>query len=90
MPTSSSAQQDGDPVKDGAVGLTAGLCTLVYTPVKIVYAAVGLPLAGVVFVLSGFNGDASGRLATAAIGGDYVVTPDHIMRRKTLRLIGGP
>ncbi len=70
------------------VGLGAGACTLVYTPVKIVYVGSGLIVSGLVYLWSVGDVARAGRVALVAVGGDYVVTPDHLTGDRNLRFTG--
>ena len=69
-------------------GISAGLCTLVYTPIKIVYAAGGLVAAPLVYLYSAGNGEATVRVARTSLRGDYVVTPGHLKNDRPLRFFG--
>ncbi len=70
-------------VEEGATsrflkGLGAGICTLVYTPVKVAYAAASIPLGVLVFAWSAGDGEMAVRVIATATAGDYVVTPSHL------------
>jgi hypothetical protein len=65
-------------------GVGAGLCTLVYTPLKVAYAATAIPLGGLVWLWSVGDTDVTRRVVLRATGGDYVVTPEHLKRERTL------
>jgi len=64
------------------------LCTLVYSPVKIAYAASGL-LVGSMAWLWSFGSDRVSRpIYRAALKGDYVVLPEHLTGSKKLEFRG--
>jgi hypothetical protein len=69
-------------------GLGSGLCTLVYTPLKVAYAATAIPIGGLVWIWSVGDTDAAGRLIGGALSGDFVVTPDHLKRERSLSFRG--
>ena len=71
-----------------AAGPAAGLCTLIYSPLKITYAALGLVIGGIAWGLSAGDASVLHALVTPSIRGDYVVTPDHIRRRRKLEFFG--
>ncbi len=73
---------------DSAAGAAAGLCTLIYSPLKMTYAALGLVIGGIAWGLSAGDASVLHALVTPSIRGDYVVTPDHILRRRTLEFFG--
>jgi len=69
-------------------GLGAGLCTLVYTPVKVAYAAGAIPLGGLVWIFSVGDAKIAASVITRATAGDFVVTPEHLKRERPLVFIG--
>lgn len=69
-------------------GLSAGLCTLVYTPIKVAYAATAIPLGGLVWIFSAGNVESATRVIVSATTGDFVVTPEHLQGSRTLNFIG--
>lgn len=68
----------GGVAQEGGTGVGAMLVTLVYAPIKLVYATGGLVLAGLTWVWTGGDSYTAGRIARKAVGGDYVVTPSHL------------
>jgi hypothetical protein len=76
------------PSSGGFVGVGAMLCTLVYSPLKLSYAATGAAVGGLAWVWSLGNRRVSGPIFTAALKGDYVVTPAHLRRERSLRFTG--
>ncbi len=80
---------EGDGASAAAVaGPVAGLCTLIYSPLKMTYAALGLVIGGIAWGLSAGDASVLHALVTPSIRGDYVVTPDHIRRRRKLEFFG--
>ncbi len=71
-----------------AVGAAAGLCTLLYSPLKITYAALGLVIGGIAWGLSAGDANVLHALVTPSIRGDYVVTPEHSRGRRNLEFFG--
>ena len=69
-------------------GLGSGICTLVYTPLKVVYAASAIPLGGLVYTWSVGDAEMAGRVIGRATAGDFVVTPDHLKGNRRLDFIG--
>lgn len=89
----SPAVAAGDPRDQGAgthfaVGLGAGLLTLLYTPIKIVYATTSLPLGGLVYCFSVGDMEMTKRVMLSGTGGTYVVTPEHLRGDKTFVFVG--
>jgi hypothetical protein len=71
------------------VGVGAALCTLVYSPVKVVYATGGLVVSGLAWLWTLGDGDIAGSIFRSSVGGDYVVTPSHLEGERDLRFRGG-
>jgi hypothetical protein len=69
-------------------GLGSGICTLVYTPLKVAYAASAIPLGGLVYTWSVGDAEMAGRVIGRATAGDFVVTPDHLKGNRSLDFIG--
>ena len=71
-------------------GVGAAVCTLGYTPVKVVYAVATVPIAGLVYLLSVGDAETTKQLLMRAGRGDYVVTPEHLRRERPLLFFGKP
>ena len=69
-------------------GLGSGICTLLYTPLKVAYAASAIPLGGLVYLWSVGDAEMTGRVIGRATAGDYVVTPEHLKRERRLVFMG--
>ena len=72
----------------GIVGVGSVICTLVYSPLKVAYAASGLVVSGLAWMWTLGDTSVSGPIYTAAIGGDYVLMPSHLEGRQDLHFIG--
>jgi hypothetical protein len=72
----------------GLTGIGASLCTLVYAPLKVAYAAGGAVISGFAWAWTLGETDVSGPILRAAVRGDYVVTPSHLEGRRDLRFVG--
>lgn len=75
-------------VSSALLGAGAGLCTLVYTPLKIGYAGSGLAVSGLVYLWSVGDSARAGRLVRFVLGGDYVITPDHLKGERPVHFTG--
>ena len=69
-------------------GALSALTSLVYAPVKIVYAVGGLVVGGFAWVFSAGDNDVVRTVTTPAVRGDYVVTPEHLRGERPLEFIG--
>lgn len=76
------------PWQDMGWGLGSVVTTLFYSPLKIVYAGLGLVTSGFGYVLSAGNARVASNILDPAIGGDYIVTPGHLKGEKKLAFMG--
>jgi hypothetical protein len=88
-PTPAAAEGDeGGAISKFFVGIGAGLCTLVYTPVKVAYAVTAIPIAGLVYMWSVGNTEMPERVIRSGTQGNFVVTPDHLRGNQRLGFVG--
>ena len=78
----------GDTASEAGIGVGAALCSLVYGPVKIVYATLGLVFGGMAWGLSGGDSEVRDAVVMPAVRGDYVVTPQILRGKRRLEFIG--
>ena len=81
-------QHDEATWENGGLGAAAVLCSLVYGPVKVATAVLGLVVGGLSFPLSGGDSDVTMRVINTSVRGDYVVTPAHLRGEKPLEFWG--
>lgn len=77
-----------DTAAEAGIGAASALSTLIYGPVKIVYATLGLLIGGTAWGLSGGDNDVLAAVVTPAVRGDYVVTPSHLRMERGLEFYG--
>jgi hypothetical protein len=70
------------------MGALAAVSTLIYGPLKIAYATLGLVIGGTAWGLSGGDQVVLDSVMTASVRGDYVVTPEHIRMERSLEFYG--
>jgi hypothetical protein len=88
-PTSAhAAGKEGGAISKFFVGIGAGLCTLVYTPLKVVYAVAAIPVSGLVYMWSVGNSEMSGRVMRSGTQGNFVLTPEHLRGNQSLAFVG--
>ncbi len=73
---------------DSGIGALSALATLIYGPVKLVYATGGLLIGGLAWGLSGGDAQVARAVITPAIHGDYVITSDIIRGRRMPEFYG--
>ncbi len=64
--------------EDAGMGTATVGANLLYVPAKLVYATLGGITGGFAYVLTGANYEVAERVWTPSLGGNYVVTPDHL------------
>ncbi len=74
--------------KEGGLGAAAALTSLVYGPVKIVYATGGTLIAGFAWVFSGGDGDVAETVLVRAVRGTYVITPETLQGQREIEFVG--
>jgi len=73
---------------EAGYGILAGLTSLVYAPVKVVYAVGGALVGGFAWLFSAGDNDVARAVVTPAVRGDYVVTPSNLRGEEDLEFIG--
>lgn len=88
VPAASQAGSSGEITKQAGLGVGSALVSLVYTPVKIVYALGGLVVGGLAWVFSGGDNHVAEVVLTPSLLGDYVVTPKQLVGDDTIEFFG--
>jgi hypothetical protein len=88
VPTAARADMGSGLPNEGGIGAVAALSTLLYGPVKLTYAALGLFVGGAAWGLSGGDQAVLEAVVNPAVRGDYVVTPEHIRLERSLEFYG--
>jgi hypothetical protein len=83
-----AASEDSGALSKFFFGITAAVCTLVYTPLKIVYAVTSIPLAGLVYTWSVGDTEMTERVVRSGTQGNWVVTPEHIRGQRSIDFVG--
>ena len=85
----SGAQADESASNSGFFfGTSSGILTLVYTPVKLAYAAASIPVGGLVYVWTAGNSEVTSRVIRNGTRGTFVLTPDHLRGDKDINFMG--
>ena len=82
------AQANESVAREGGWGLLAGLGTLVYSPVKVIYGGTGIVFGAIAYGLSGGDKQVWSSVVTPAIRGDYVLQPAHLRGEQPLEFMG--
>lgn len=71
-------------------GVGAALASVFYIPAKVTYAGLGLLTGGLGYVLTGGRADVANNIIYPAVGGHYVVTPNHLKGTEPIYFVGAP
>lgn len=85
---SSPAAADEGMTSEAGLGAASALSTLIYGPVKLLYAASGLIFGGIAWGLSGGDSAVMTAVVTPAVRGDYVITPRHLRMEDRIEFFG--
>jgi hypothetical protein len=73
---------------EAGLGAASALSTLIYGPVKLLYAASGLIFGGIAWGLSGGDSAVMTAVVVPAVRGDYVITPRHLRMEDRIEFFG--
>jgi len=82
------AEDDTSPAGEAGLGIGSGLLTLVYFPLKVVYAVLGGVVGGFTYVLTGGDLETAKTVWDPSIYGTYVITPAHLKGDEAVRFYG--
>lgn len=86
-PPSSASTEGGTPSDAGMLAM-AGLSTLLYFPLKAVFAISGGIVGGLTYVFTGGNEQAAKSVWNTSLYGTYIITPDHLQGNRPIRFLG--
>ena len=72
--------------QDVAYGAGSVFCTLLYAPFKLAFCVVGAVTSALTLPFGGPS--TAGKVATAACGGTWVITPDTLRGKEQVRFVG--
>jgi hypothetical protein len=82
------AQANEGVESEGGWGALAATASLLYGPVKVCYAAMGLTVGGLAWGLTGGDRQVMDPIITASVRGDYVITPAHLRGEQRIEFLG--
>jgi len=74
--------------REGGLGAAAAISSLVYAPVKLLYAAGGLIFGGIAWGLTAGDSEVAGTIFTRSVRGTYVITPEILTGEQSLEFVG--
>jgi hypothetical protein len=88
--TQPMAEESSKTSEDPSLGLqiASGALSILYTPLKIVYAGLGGFMGGFAYALTGGNEEVAQSVWDASLGGTYWLTPDHLQGKEPIRFKG--
>lgn len=87
--TAGTTAQPAEPVTEElGYGVGSALATVLYIPLKVTYAGLGLLTGGLGYVLTGGRADVASNIIYPAVRGNYVVTPSHLKGTEPIYFVG--
>ena len=80
-----ASSSQADYLSDAGMGVLTLGSNVLYVPAKLSYAVLGGVTGSFAYVLTGSNYQVAERIWTPSIGGDYVLTTDHLRGQETIR-----
>jgi len=84
----SSVSTEGGDTSSAGMQVAAGFSTLLYFPLKAVFAIGGGIVGGLTYAFTGGDENAAKRVWTTSMYGTYIITPDHLRGDKPVRFLG--
>jgi hypothetical protein len=84
----SNVRSEGSLPADAALGFASFLASIPYGAAKIGYAITGAVAGGLEYLYAGGKTPAVEEIWDSALGGTYILTPDHLRGKKEISFIG--
>jgi len=88
LSSAAAAQAEASGAEDLGYGVGAVATSMLYTPLKVAYAGLGLVAGGVGYVVTGGREDVANNLIQPAIGGNYVINGNQLRGREPVVFVG--
>ena len=79
---------EGGTASGAGMQVAAGLCTIVYLPIKAAFAIGGGIVGGLTYLFTGGNENAAKSVWTTSMYGTYLITPEHLQGDRAIRFLG--
>lgn len=89
-PLEESSLRKTETRNEAGYGIGSVFANVFYMPAKVTYAGLGLITGGLGYVLSGGSTEVANRIIYPAVGGHYVVTPNHLKGTEPIYFVGAP
>jgi hypothetical protein len=99
LPVLATAQDSAEPAgtppevatrQELGYGFGSVVASVLYSPLKVTYAGLGLLTGGLGYVLSAGRTDVANNIIFPAVKGNYVITPSHLKGEEPVVFIGAP
>ena len=87
---SSSESTEGGTASSAGMQAAAGFSTLLYLPLKAVFAMSGGIVGGLAYLFSGLDENSAKKVWNTTLYGTYIITPEHLQGDKPIRFLGVP
>ena len=87
--TPAAAKKPDGMAKEAGLGAGAAICSMVWTPLKLTHAVVGVVAGGLGFLVTGGDTEVWKRVSSKTLTGDYVITPKILSGKQRLHFSGG-
>lgn len=87
-PPPSSEGTEGGTASSAGMQAAAAVSTLLYAPLKVVFAIGGGIVGGLAYAFSGGNEQAAKSIWDTSLYGTYIITPDHLQGNRPIRFLG--
>ena len=84
----SSASTEGGDTSSAGMQVAAGFSTLLYFPLKAVFAIGGGIVGGLAYLFSGGSEQTAKSIWDTSLYGTYIITPDHLQGNRPIRFLG--
>jgi hypothetical protein len=74
--------------KEAGLGGASAVVSLVYAPLKLVYAVTGLVVGGAAYAFSGGDAEVARVVLTPSLLGDYLITPKQLIGQEDFEFFG--
>ena len=88
QPAVTLAEEESSPAEEAGLGIGSGLLSLVYFPLKLVYATLGGIVGGFTYVLTGGDLETAQTVWEPSFYGTYIITPAHLRGDEAVRFYG--
>ncbi len=87
-PQSTANGSSKETAKELGLGVGSVFASILYSPLKVTYAGLGLLTGGLSYVISGGRAQVANNIIYPAVRGNYVITPKHLQGKERVIFVG--